>query len=164
MASPTTFSGDVVVPGTLYVGSFVPSAGSVRNAGVAADAAIQATKLQHQYVQHYFKTGTAATETVPIHVAYGATGTIVAIKAGSIAIAVGAATVTIDLKKNGTTCLSAVITLDSGNTARVVEAGTLTVTDYVTGDFFELVITATAGGGTIPTGLGVVVVFREDAA
>lgn len=162
--SVNTITGDLVVTGTLYTGAFVPSSGSVTNASVAATAAIAATKLEHQFALTYGTSGTAASATVPIHIGYGLTGDIISIKAASIAIAVGAATVTVDLKKNGTTCLTGVITLDSGNTARVAEAGTLSVTTYAAGDLFELVIVATASGGTLPTGLGVTVILREDAA
>jgi hypothetical protein len=81
-----------------------------------------------------------------------------------VAIAVGGATVTVDVKKNGATVLSSVITLDSGNTARIMENGTLSGTTLAAGDFLEAVIVATAGGGTIPTGLLVQVIIDEDAA
>jgi len=156
--------GDFLVGGTLYVGSFVPSSGSIRNASVAADAAIAASKLEHQFALTYGTSGTAASATIPIHCAYGATGDVISIKAGSVAIAVGAATVTVDLKKNGTTVLTGVITLDTGNTAYIGEAGSILTAPYVAGDTFTLVVVATAGGGTLPTGLFVTVILREDAA
>lgn len=164
MAAPTTIPGDCVIGGTLYVASFVPSAGSIRNAGIASDAAIVATKLEHQFALTYGTSGTAASATIPIHCAYGATGDVISIKAGSVAIAVGAATVTVDLRKNGSTILTGVITLDTGNTAYVGEAGTILTAPYVAGDTFTLVVVATAGGGTLPTGLFVTVILREDAA
>ena len=163
MAAPTVIQGDLHVTGTVTGGSLTPSALTVTNASVSSTAAIAATKLEHQFALSYTQNGTAASATIPLHVAYGA-GTIVAIKAASIAIAVGAATVTVDLKKGGTTCLSGVITLDSGNTARTSEAGSLTVTTYSADNFLELVIVATAGGGTLPTGLIVTVILRENAA
>lgn len=164
MAAPTTFPGDVHISGSLTCGSFTPSSGSVTNASVSASAAVQASKLEHQYQPVYRQNGSASSVTETIHVGYGATGDIIAFRAGSVAIAVGAATVTVDLKKNGTTCLSGVITLDSGNTAYTPEAGTLTTTTYVAGDVFTIVTVATAGGGTLPTGLFVQPIFREDAA
>lgn len=146
---------DVVYEGTVTFGSTV---------NIAAGAGIDAGALDHQHRIHYGTSGTAASATVPIYECRGSTGRIRQIRAGSIAIAIGAATVTIDLKKNGTTCLSAVITLDTGNTARISEAGTLTVTSLVVGDLLELVIVATAGGGTLPTGMWVDVTVDEDYA
>lgn len=165
MATPNVFQGDLHVTGTITAGALTPSGGTVKNSSVSSAAGdeIVATKLEHQHVLVYGKAGTAASETFGLYTAYG-DGSIVSVKAASVAIAVGSATVTVDLKKNGTTVLSSVITLDSGNTARVAEAGTLSVTTYGDGDFFELVIVATASGGTIPTGLQVTVVLREDAA
>ena len=74
------------------------------------------------------------------------------------------ATVTVDLKKNGTTVLTGVITLDNGNTAYIPEAGSLGTATYGNDDVLTLVIVAAASGGTLPTGLGVTVILREDAA
>jgi hypothetical protein len=68
--------------------------------------------------------------------------------------------VTVDLRKNGTTVLSAVITLNNANTARVAVAGALSVTTLVAGDVLE-VVTATAGGGTLATGVFAIVTVNE---
>lgn len=158
----TVFQGDLFVNGNLRAISAQLPTSAVTNASVVAGAGIDATKLQHQHNKTFSQPNTAATtETKVIHVAYGA-GTVIAFRAGSIAIAVGGATVTLDLKKNGTTVLSAVITLDTGNVARVAEAGTVSVTAYAAGDVFEVVATATAGGGTLPTGLFAHAVFNEN--
>jgi hypothetical protein len=157
---PITFTGQANFTGTMNV-----PAGTVTNAGIGASAAspIDTEKVEQQVNRHYFKAGSAASETVPIHVAR-ADGTVTFINAGSVAIAVGAScTVTIDLKKNGSTVLTSVITLDQNNTARVTEPGTINTADYSEDDWFELVIVATAGGGTLPTGLYVDVGFREPA-
>lgn len=128
---------------------------------VASSASIDTAKVKHRHSKHYGQNGTASSVTIPIHIARAA-GSVVAIEAGSIVANIGAATVTIDLKKNGSSILTGVITLDSGNTARVLEAGTISSASYVDGDFFELVIVATAGGGTLATGLGVEVTFNEN--
>jgi hypothetical protein len=142
--------------------SFRPPPGTILDADVSAGAGVQYTKLQQLRPAVYSQNGTAASATIPIGVVYGATGTLVSIKAGSIAACAGAATITVDLKKNGSSVLTAVITLDNANTARVMEAGTFSSTSLVTGDFLELVITATAGGGTLGTGLLVQVRWAED--
>jgi hypothetical protein len=141
----------------------VLTAGSVMDADISPGASLDPTKMRHQYAPTYSQPlSTATTETRIIHVVKGATGSIVAFRAGSVTVAVGAATVTIDLKKNGTTCLSAVITLDTGNTVYVVEEAALSVTALAAGDVLSIVITATAGGGTLPTGVFAQVVTRED--
>jgi hypothetical protein len=109
---------------------------------------------------------TAAAVIVPAHVVYGAAGTIVAFAAGSIAIAVGAATVVVDLLKNGASILSGTITLDSGNTVRVLEAAPgFSSTTLVAGDILEAkIVSATAGGGAIPVGAFFRLVVDEDPA
>lgn len=154
--------GNLVVTDNINCKTLTAREGGITNAAIAAAAAIAATKIQKPRLLRYWKAGTAASESVPIYVCLGATATLQSIKVGSIAIAVGSATVTVDLKKNGTTVLSAVVTLNSANTARVAVDGTITVPGAVVGDFYELVITATAAGGTIPTGLFVEVEVFED--
>lgn len=157
--SPITLRGAVIVDGTLGV----PSS-SVVNATVSASAAIDAGKLEHRFRESYSQPNTTATSvTHPLYVAKAA-GTVNSFHAGSIVANVGAATVTVDLQKNGSTVLSAVITLDSGNTAYVVEAGTVNSAAYVAGDFFTVVTVATAGGGTIATGLMCIAEFEEAAS
>jgi hypothetical protein len=165
MAQPSRQEGDWTFAGIVrFLTSIVLPSSCVANAQVSASAAIATSKMLHLHRIPFHQPNTTATaETRVVYVCVGATGTILNFKAGSIAIAIGAATVTLDLKKNGTTVLSGVITLDSSNVARVVEAGTLSVTALVAGDVLEIVTTATAGGGTIPTGLFAEVTVEEDA-
>lgn len=150
------FSGDVTLPASCVSKDKIPAA-----------AGVEYTKLQQMVRRNHAQSGTVASATIPIHLAYGVTGGALFIKAGTIVACIGAATITIDLKKNGTSVLvgGTPITLDNANTARVVEAGTLVASPtHVAGDFYELVIVATAGGGTIGTGLLVDVGFYEDPA
>lgn len=141
-------------------------AASVGNTEIGASVAapIDAEKIEQQVLQRYSTSGTAASATVPIHRAEG-DGTIVALRCGSIAIAIGAATVTVDLQKNGTSVLTGAtpLTLDSSNVARTLEDASIATAGYSEADFFELVIVATAGGGTLPTGLMIEFVCREKA-
>jgi hypothetical protein len=83
---------------------------------------------------------------------------------GSIAKAIGDSTVTVDVKKNGTSVLSSVVTLNSSNTARIAVAATIdgTQDDLVAGDWLEVVITISAGTGTLPTGVFVQVEVDQD--
>lgn len=146
--------GDYFFTGNLRAGSMTAANNSVRDAQVAAGADVGADKLVHRHQCPFDQPNTAATsETRVIHRCYGATGTIRGFHAGSIVAATGNSTVTVDLRKNGTTVLSAVITLDNANTARVAEAGSVSVTTLVQGDVLEVVTVATVGTGTLPTGL-----------
>ena len=157
--------GPMIIGGAVsFTGPVGLPASTVTPAQLNADTAdpIPSEMSEQQICKTYATSGTAASATVPIHVAEG-DGALVALRCGSIAIAIGAATVTVDLKKNGTTVLSSVVTLDSANTARILEDATISSAAYSEDDFFELVIVATAGGGTIPTGLIVQLVAREAA-
>lgn len=137
---------------------------SVSNSTIVAGAGIEAEKLEHHHSITGNQPNTAATtETRVIHNVFGATGDTLAFEAGSIVAATGNATVTLDVLKNGTTILTGVITLDSGNTARVSEAGSISVTALVDGDVLEVVIVATIGSGALPTGLFYNLRLNEDA-
>lgn len=145
----------LTVRGVLKAGTFYPPSESIPNAAIQTGANVDSSKLEHTYRKTYFKAGTAATETVPIHLVNGATARNLFVRAGSIAIAVGGATVTIDVKKNGTSVMTSTtpITLNSSNVARTAVELNIATFTAVANDLFELVITATASGGTIPTGL-----------
>ena len=150
----TSFPEGIIVtgPATFTGPTYLPP-GVVSDAQVAGNAATATGKQLHKHRKTYGQSGTVVTATIPIHVVIGTTALLVAIKVGMITLCAGAATVTVDLKKNGTSILAAVITLNSGNTARVCVSGTISNTAAAAGDFFELVVTATAGGGTVGTGL-----------
>ena len=146
---------------TLQAATLIPSAGCVSNSHVAADAGVDASKLDHRYMRYLNQSGTVAAVTIPIHVARGA-GVVKKVEAGSIAICT-TGSVTIDVKKNGATILTAVITLDDGNTVRIMEAGTVSGDgSYSADDFFEVVVAIVSSGDL--TGLCVQVEFDEAAA
>ena len=160
----STIDGDMLVRGSLLCDGIVLPAASITNTNIAAFAAIAATKLQHQHQPCGAQPNTAAAdETRVLHVVHGTSGSVVDFEAGSIGVAVGDAITTIDLKKNGTTILSAPITLDSGNVARTVEAAVISGGTLVAGDVLEVVIDATIGTGTLPTGVFWMAKIREDA-
>lgn len=149
----TVIESDVLIRGALVAESFTTPAQSVNSDAIKTGANLDADKLESRiYSSHSQPNSAATTETRPLFVARKA-GTVKEVAAGSIAKAVGAATVTLDIKKNGMTILSSVITLDSANTNRIVEVGTLSDAPFAAGDWFEVVIVATAGGGTLPTGV-----------
>lgn len=136
------------------IGTLILPAGCVKNDTIAADAAIVVEKMVHQHVQRYSQPNTTATtETRVLHVTRGATGKLIEFVAGSIGVCTSPATVTLDLRKNGTTVLTSPITLNSSNVARVAVTGLISVDTLAEGNVLEVVITATAGGGTLATGV-----------
>jgi hypothetical protein len=166
----TTLDGNVHVTGTLSCQTLQPSAGSVVNNSVAANAALDATKLVHQFPAEYWQPEGAAVaaETVPLHVARGA-GTLVSLEAMLTgAVATGAdRTVTIDLQKgNASTGFASVLTgtIAFGNTdaLRTVKAAVVLTAAYADNDVFRLVVTVAGAAGAQAQGLIVTVTFREN--
>jgi hypothetical protein len=151
--------------GPLTATSFNLPAGSITNALIVADAEIDADKLEHRRVSRHAPGGSAASGTFPLATVYGATARRVSARAGSIAIAIGDATVTVDIKKNGTSILTGgtPITFNNSNVARTMVDLGVTTTTAAAGNFFEVVLVATIGTGTLPTGFLVELQFDEDA-
>lgn len=150
-----TFNGDMVVRGQLVATTIVLPTGSVSSASVQSAANLNADNLESRFCPKYSQPNTAATtETRTLFVARRP-GTINTMVSGSIVAATGNSTVTLDVKKNGTSILTSITTLDNANTARVVESGVINgaLSSFVAGDWFEVVITATIGTGTLPTGV-----------
>lgn len=163
MPDQGTWPGDLYVRGTLRADDFNPPNGTINN-GHIASGQIDANKLQQQIAALYTQDhGTAvASKRSVIHVAHG-DGTLIQFSAGTVVANVGAATITVDLRKNGTTVLSGTADLDNTVAAFDSELGTFASTTYNASDVFEVVVTATAGGGTLGQGLFVKLLAREDA-
>ena len=163
--SLSVINSDVQIQGNLYAKGFTPPAGSITDSSINAAAGIQTTKMRHRYTKFAVQPNvTDTTETKGIHVVRGSTATVMEVVAGTIAACIGGATITVDVKKNGTSILNSVLTLNNANTARVAVAASLNVSDVacVVGDWLEVVITATTGGGTIGTGLFIQMMIDED--
>lgn len=154
--------GDLFVNGAIACTGFSPPASSITNAAVEAAAGIVATKLEHQdhsvYAQANGTNNTAKRQVVKI--VYGATGDIIAVKARNTTTATAPDSTTVDVYKNGTTVLSAVITLNAAAGTTVL-SGTLSVSTLVAGDVLE-VVTALSGTN-VGQGVAVDVITREDA-
>lgn len=162
MAEPFRVPGDMAVVGTLTaIGGFNAPAGSIDDADIGSNADVSATKIEHRYHGYLRQSGTAVASTQVLHIVRGATATLELVDALSIVACTGDATITIDVKKNGTTVLSASIVLDNGNAARVPESGTLSVVSAVQNDVLEAAVTVNAGSGALGTGLCVRLVVRE---
>ncbi len=165
MATAQQIDGDVVIRGSLTVTGTQTQPVGLTNSNIASGAAISATKLEHQYSQTYAQANvTAVAETKAVHVTYGTTGVILKFKAGSIAACAGDSTVTVDLKKNGTTVLTSPITLNSSSVARVAQSASPSVTALAVGDLLEVVVAISAGTGTLATGVFASVELTETAA
>lgn len=145
---------------------FTPPAECITDAAIASDTQIDANKVQHQHVGGFADDSaiTAAAKTATVFVARYA-GTLESFYAGSVVACIGGATITWDLKKNGTTVLSSTLVLNSSNTARVSVPATLNpaAVAFVAGDCFEIVRTVAAGGGTIGTGAFAHARFNENS-
>ncbi|MAH47562.1 hypothetical protein CMI37_17205 [Candidatus Pacearchaeota archaeon] len=166
MANPTRIEGDMFVAGNISSRTMAIPDGTVINADVSASAAIAATKMEHRHQVHYSQEvdTTAADEGRVIHVVYGSTGSIVAVEAGCVIANIGDSTVTVDLHNNGASILTAPISIDSGDAAYAIVAGSIDTAALADDDVLEVIIDATVGGGTLGKGLFVSVIISEDAA
>jgi hypothetical protein len=164
--TPLVVPTDCVIQGGLSANTMAIPAGTVTNAMVNASAAIAASKLQQPVRKTYAQESAtnAAAESRTLHLVVGATATIVAFSAGAIVAALTTATATVDLKKNGSSVLSAPISLSNSQTNRQAVAGAVLSTALVVGDVLEAVFTATASGGTLAKGLYCELKLYEDAS
>lgn len=167
--STSVVDGDLVVRGkTTPQGGLLIPASSVGDSQVDSSNPITAAKLQQQYMRVYEQgrgASVASKTGEPIHVARAA-GTVDEFSAGVTVAGVswaGGGQAVIDLKKNGTTILSGTVTINGSTAAFAIVSGTISSAAYVAGDVFEVVVTVTAGTGTIAQGLFVRAVFKEAA-
>lgn len=165
MATPTIVQGDVIQKGLFVPDSITMPANSVPDAAIPAGANVSADKVEARVYAGWSQPNTTATAEVRSLFVAKRAGTVTDVLAGSIAKAVGDSTVTVDVRKNGTTILSSTVVLDNANTNRVGEVASLNsaATAFVAGDWFETVITISAGTGTLPTGVFVQLEARQNA-
>ncbi len=144
--------------------TFTPPTSSIGDDAIQSAAGITYDKLEHKFIVTQWlcdhATDFAATRRV-LHVAEGATGEILSFSAGCTVLAGATTTVTLDLLKNGTTVLTTTITLDSTNTAYILEDSVVLTAAYVAGAVFE--VNATISGTNEPKGVFCRLVLREDA-
>lgn len=153
ITNPTsTIAGNLHVNGTVSSRALQVPTGTITNSSIQANAGIDASKLQHLVRKTYGQAGTTTTHTVAFHVCR-ATGLILELAAGSKTKNLSGATVTVDLQNNGSSILVSPLELNDTHSAYEVVIGTIDSDDTDADDVLELVITATAGGGTLATGL-----------
>ena len=140
--------------------------GCLENKHVASDAAIAASKLQHQHRAVYAQESAtaAADEARVVHVVHGTTGVVKAIKAGCVVACLDNATIAVDLLKNGVSILTEEFDIDSGDAAYALVAGVIDTDTLEIGDVLEIAVDGTVGAGTLGKGVFAYIDFYEDAA
>jgi hypothetical protein len=164
--SPSRCEGALTVNGRLTCDELLIPDGTVTDAMVNQAAAIAATKLEHQHEINFSQAhGTAATaERRVIHTVYGGDASLVSISAGvTVACSGVGATITVDVYLNGTTVLSAPISIDRFTATYTPTYGAFTETAAEADDVLEVVVTASAGAGTLGQGLFVSLIVYEDS-
>ena len=123
--------------------------GSVTNESVASSAALDADKMQHCYKPGtcfgFAIGGTPTTREELVYVASQA-GTIRAFNA-LLNVDGSSTSITFDLKKNGTTMLSSVVTVTSSTGDRVPVSGTLSSTTFAADDVLSISMTVSSSTG-----------------
>lgn len=165
LAQPLVVPGDLLVKGQVYAeGGTKLNDGSIENRHVSSSAAIAAEKLEHQFLPIYSQPvdSTAVAEGKVVHVCRAA-AEVVDVYVGLAVANIGDSTVTFDLKKNGVSILTAAKTVTSATTAYDVVAGVLAAapTPLVAGDVLSVVVTISAGTGTLGKGPFAAVSVRE---
>lgn len=145
--------------------AIVPPDSSINGTKINASSPIPDNRQRaHHFSRFVEKSGTAASSQNYNLVAKvkGATGTLLSFDCKLTVACIGAATVTFDLQKNGVSVLGSVVDFDSGDAANLVKSGTISSASVVVGDRLDLVIVATAGGGTLGTGASAELRHGED--
>jgi hypothetical protein len=132
-----------------FVGTIQLDAGSVKNEHILSTERIDADLQQHLYraVTNY-DLAAGATPVARTEVVFVAeqSGTIRQFAACCYDSGTSAS-VTFDLLKNGTTCLSAPVNVVHGTGDRVTVDGTLTVTTFAAGDVFTMTLAVSSSTG-----------------
>jgi len=162
----TTWDGDWHVGGRLTADTMVLPNDAVADAAVSSAAAIATHKLRHRHLAGLTQASatTATTTRIPVLVVRGSAAEVKALVAGLVSKNIGAATVTIDLLKNGVSVLSSPLVLTSTPVDYEVSSAAINLPDLVQDDVLEVDVVAAAGGGTLGTGLFVEAVVDEDGA
>jgi len=124
---------------------------------------LQMRQMIHKHVTSDLTTAIAASCAGILHVAYKA-GVVLQAWALAVTVPTDAADITVDIKKNGTTILTATFDVDSGSTNYTKETGTINDSAVAAGDVFTWHVTVNAGAGTNAKGVAVGMVLYEKPA
>lgn len=160
-----TINENLTIRGRLVADELVVPDGSIGNEKIDPADPIAADNQEHQYNITYQQPHGAAVvdQRAGLYIARGA-GVVARFCAACVVPNVGDSTITIDLRKDGVSVLSALIELDSSQVAFAVVDGGFTSSPltYTADDVFEVVVNATVGTGTLGQGLVVSMVVTED--
>lgn len=162
-------AGDLLVDGLVSPGQLVIPPGTLRDDGVAADAAIAASKLQHQHQPAYRqpKGQAVASQQALLHAVRSAAGaSLVEVVAVLGTPCTGDATVTVDVKdKNGNSLLTSTIQFSSSDGAYAVKkaAAAASAAQLSQNDVLVVDVQAAPGTGSVGQDLLVFPVIRENA-
>lgn len=112
---------------------------------VSSSDPLAANKTHNSHRAVAGQSGSAVDETKYAFIARGA-GTFLKFRAIQKTACAGSSTVTLDVKKNGTSILSAVITLNSASAVNTPISATITTATFAADDYIEIIINATQPG------------------
>lgn len=141
---------DVSIEGSLSVsGSLGLTAGSVSDATVAASAAIDADKLEHLYKPGTnFDLAIAGTPATREEIVFVASGAATVRAFHCLLNVTGTSTnIDFDLKKNGTTILSAVVNIANTDADGLVKDGTISGGTLMADDIISISMAVTTSTG-----------------
>ncbi len=123
---------------------FVNEVNFLSTINMKAGQAFAASNLEHQFPVRYVQPSnvSAYDHTEVVHAIYGATGTILAVLAGSVEVCTGSAEVDVDVLVGGSSILLNAITLDSSNSNRTDESGTVNIAATADGNVIEISVKA----------------------
>jgi hypothetical protein len=169
MFQSSVLNGDFHFNGALSCKTLVAPPLSIGDAEIKAVAAINATKVVHQFPVYVSQAPGSAVIAATSHLhILRAVGEIVSIEAMTPTPATGAdRTVSIDLQKSTgggafATVLNAPITLNNATTARTPVSGAINSTALIDNDILQLVVTVAGAVGNQAQGLLVAVTLREN--
>lgn len=147
-------------------GTLIPDSGFIKNEHISNASAdrIDADKMQHCYVQGTnfgFVIGGTPTAREEIVFVATQTGTLRGFNA-LLNVDGSSTSITFDLKKNGTTVLTGVVTITDSTGNRTAVAGTFASTSFVAGDVFSIAMAVSSSTGA--QGPYAWVEYEEDAA
>lgn len=132
-----------------FTGNLTLDGGSVVNETIASGAAIDADKMQHVYkagTNFGFAIGATPTTREEIVFVGSTTGTIRTFNA-LLNVDGSSTSITFDLKKNGSSILTSVITITNSTGDRVVTSATISNTAVADGDVFSIAMTVSSSTG-----------------
>jgi len=155
---PARFGGSVL----FTVRPNLPAA-SIGDSEIDATRPLSVNKVKHLLRVTESQSGTAAAQTKVIHVC-GSAATVLRVAAGSVTACSGNASISVDVRRNGTSILTTPIVLDSSVAAYTLVEGTLSTTSLAADSVLTIVVTVAPGTGALGTGVFATIELVEESA